>query len=202
MKDSFFSVSTLHHCSPYLMETILERGSAKILYQTNAFDASLFSQLRDEVPWRQNKIRMFGKELDEPRLTAWYGPAYQYSNIIWEEKAFSATMEKLRAEVSKRANFEFNAVLLNLYRDGNDSMGWHRDNEPEMDTRCIASVTLGASRTFKVRSRETKEVWNLELEDGSLLLMHDLQEAYEHAVPKRKKVLEPRINLTFRRIRT
>ena len=184
------------------METILERGTAQILYQTYAFDADLFSQLRDEVPWRQNKIRMFGKEFNEPRLTAWFGPAYQYSNIIWEEKAFSATMEKLRAEVSKRANFEFNAVLLNLYRDGNDSMGWHRDNEPEMDTRCIASVTLGASRTFKVRSRETKEVWNLELEDGSLLLMHDLQEAYEHAVPKRKKVLEPRINLTFRRIRT
>lgn len=81
-------------------------------------------------------------------------------------------------------------------------MGWHRDNEPEMDTRLIASVSLGASRSFKIRDRQSKESWTLDLDHGSLLVMENMQENYEHSLPRRKKVEGMRINLTFRRIRT
>lgn len=96
--------------------------------------------------------------------------------------------------------FPFNSALCNLYRNGQDYMGWHRDNEREMDTRLIASVSLGATRAFKIRSRKTKEITTIELEHGSLLLMHNLQEDYEHCLPKRLKVDDQRLNITFRRI--
>ena len=94
----------------------------------------------------------------------------------------------------------FNACLFNQYRDGQDSMGWHRDNEPEINPSCIASVSFGASRDFVIRHRTTKEKWLVHLHHGDLLVMENLQDAYEHALPKRLRVGEPRINLTLRRI--
>jgi alkylated DNA repair dioxygenase AlkB len=106
----------------------------------------------------------------------------------------------LATDVGKAAGFDFNAVLVNGYRDGQDAMGWHRDNELEIDTSCIASLSLGANRTFKIRDRRTKKVMNLELEHGDLLVMEHLQEVHEHSLPKRAKVHEPRLNFTFRRL--
>ena len=91
-------------------------------------------------------------------------------------------------------------MLVNGYRNGQDAMGWHRDNEPEIDTASISSLSLGASRTFKIRDRRTLEVLNIELHHGDLLLMEHLQEDYEHSVPRRKRVQEPRLNFTFRRL--
>ena len=106
-----------------------------------------------------------------------------------------------KVEVHTETGGYFNACLFNQYRDGQDSMGWHRDNEPEIDSSCIASVSFGASRDFVIRHRITKEKWLVHLHHGDLLVMENLQDAYEHALPKRLRVGEPRINLTLRRIR-
>ena len=106
----------------------------------------------------------------------------------------------LNREVSDAAGFEFNAVLVNGYRNGQDTMGWHRDNEPEIDATCIASVSLGATRTFKIRDRRNQSVLNVELGHGDLLVMENLQDVHEHSVPRRAKVKEPRMNFTFRRL--
>jgi len=150
--------------------------------------------------WQQNEIRVFGKMHLEPRLTAWWGPAYTYANVYWEACPFPARLQALRREVEGFANANYNAVLLNGYRSGQDSMGWHRDNEPEMDTTSIASLSLGATRTFKIRHRGTKQAWDVELGHGDLLVMEHLQEEFEHSVPKRARVNEPRLNFTFRRL--
>ena len=150
--------------------------------------------------WSQNDIRVFGKWHKEPRLTAWWGPAYAYASVQWPARPLEGAIANLAAKVGEAAGFEFNAVLVNGYRDGQDAMGWHRDNEPEIDTSCIASLSLGAGRSFKVRDRRTKEVVNLELGHGDLLVMEHLQDVHEHSVPKRARVHEPRLNFTFRRL--
>lgn len=150
--------------------------------------------------WSQNDIRVFGQWHKEPRLTAWWGPAYAYASVQWPARPLTGAIADLAKDVGKAAGFDFNAVLVNGYRDGQDAMGWHRDNEREIDTSCIASLSLGASRTFKIRDRRTKKVMNLELKHGDLLVMEHLQDVHEHSVPKRTKVHEPRLNFTFRRL--
>jgi alkylated DNA repair dioxygenase AlkB len=160
----------------------------------------IFQQLLSNVDWQQRKIRMFGKWHDEPRLTAWFGPAYQYANVQWPKTEMPDLLDPLLQAVKERASFPFNAVLLNYYRNGNDSMGWHRDNEPEIDDRCIASVSFGAERIFSVRNKMSKATHRLLLQNGSLLLMINAQKEWEHALPKRKKLTEARLNLTFRRV--
>ncbi|MGB1100606.1 MAG: alpha-ketoglutarate-dependent dioxygenase AlkB family protein, partial [Flavobacteriales bacterium] len=130
--------------------------------------------------WRQNDIRVFGQWHKEPRLTAWWGPAYQYANVTWPQRPMSEEVQTLKARVEALAAFAYNGVLVNGYRDGQDSMGWHRDNEPEIDQASIASLSLGTSRTFKVRDRRTKAVVNIDLHHGDLLVMEHLQEVHEH----------------------
>ena len=150
--------------------------------------------------WRQNDIRVFGQWHKEPRLTAWWGPAYQYANVSWPARKLDGTMKELTTQVSQLACAAYNGVLVNGYRDGKDSMGWHRDNEPEIDTASIASLSLGATRTFKIRDRRTKHVIDIDLGHGDVLVMEHLQEVHEHSVPRRMKVREPRMNFTFRRL--
>ena len=150
--------------------------------------------------WRQNDIRVFGQWHKEPRLTAWWGPSYQYANISWPSRPLDGEVGELTNRVMQLAGAEFNGVLINGYRDGQDSMGWHRDNEPEIDTTSIASLSLGATRTFKIRDRRSKQVLDVDLGHGDLLVMEHLQDAHEHSVPKRKKVSAPRMNFTFRRL--
>ena len=150
--------------------------------------------------WRQNDIRVFGQWHKEPRLTAWWGPSYQYANVSWPSRPLSGEVGELTNRVMQLAGAEFNGVLINGYRDGQDSMGWHRDNEPEIDTTSIASLSLGATRTFKIRDRRSKQVLDVDLGHGDLLVMEHLQDAHEHSVPKRKKVSAPRMNFTFRRL--
>ncbi|WP_306639886.1 alpha-ketoglutarate-dependent dioxygenase AlkB family protein [Sanyastnella coralliicola] len=182
------------------MELVLSDGHASAEYYPYFVEDLTLDDLINRVSWRQNDIKMYGKVFQEPRLTAWYGPPYRYSSIQWEEQAFPDFLESLRVRLSALAKFEFNAVLLNYYRDGQDHMGWHRDNEKEIDHQVIASVSFGTSRTFRMREKETKEKFDIELEDRSLLLMKHMQERYEHMIPKRARVHEARINLTFRRI--
>lgn len=190
-------------------ELIIHDGKAKARYIPGFYPETKLDELVHAISWRQNRIRVFGKEYDEPRLTAWFGPPYTYSNISWPGADFPSVLLPIKEKLIDFTGFPFNSVLLNLYRDGNDAMGWHRDNEKEMDTSLIASVSFGATRSFRIRPRiardkrfggEKKESHTLELEHGSLLLMEHLQEQFEHSVPRRKRVHGERLNLTFRRI--
>ena len=183
-------------------EVIFSDGNASCMLYASFFGNENLSMWQETLPWQQHRIRMFGKEFPEPRLTAWMGPAYRYSNIQWAATPLSAQTATLiqRIEEQVQPPAQFNACLFNLYRDGQDAMGWHRDNEPEMDTRCIASVSLGDTRDFVIRHRETKEKWQIPLGHGDLLVMSRMQEDYDHALPRRKKSNSPRLNMTFRTI--
>ena len=136
-----------------------------------------------------------------PRLTAYYGEYdYGYSNIVRPAAAMPDILEQLCQQVSEQAGVEFNAVLGNLYRNGQDSMGWHADDEPEIDQQCIASVSFGDTRRFRLKHLESGRSVHFDLSSGSLLLMENCQQGWHHALPKTQKQVGPRINLTFRRI--
>ena len=179
---------------------IYEQEEQRLLYYPDFFSKSYYSELAETLPWRQNHIRLFGKTHLEPRLTAWFGPAYSYSHIHWPEQAPSQLMGEIAQPLRELTAFPFNAVLANYYRNGQDSMGWHSDDEPEMDTDLIASVTFGGARAFKFRSKQSGQVISINLLDRSLLLMHHMQKDWQHALPKTSRNNQPRINLTFRRI--
>lgn len=168
---------------------------------------SLLNHLLTQVPWKQEPIQLFGKKVMQPRLTAWQsdqGLSYRYSGITMTGQTFDERLRELKTALTIRCGCDFNSVLLNLYRNGEDSMGWHRDNEPELGPEpVIASVSLGASRRFTMRMYKDKsDQKRFLLEHGSLLLMKGkTQELYEHCLPKTKHLTAPRINLTFRIIR-
>lgn len=170
----------------------------------------LFDLLLDDVGWKQETIRIAGKEYLQPRLSAWYGDrgaAYKYSGLSLEPLAWTPALAKLRGEVEAEVGSRFNSALLNLYRNGQDSMGLHADNERELGANpVIASVSLGAARRF-ILKYATKDVGKgaavdpveILLEHGSLLLMEGTtKHHWKHYVPKERGVLRPRINLTFR----
>ena len=163
----------------------------------------LFELLKNETPWRNDPITVFGKTYPQPRMTSLHGHTtdpYGYSGIVMQPNPMNDTLLEIEKKLKAFTDETFTTVLVNLYRDGQDSMGWHRDNEPEIDQASIASLSLGASRTFKVRDRQTKAVVNIDLHHGDLLVMEHLQEVHEHSVPKRTKVSAPRMNFTFRRL--
>ena len=184
------------------MISLYKSGSEELIYFPDFISqkGELFQKLAGEIEWQQNKIRVYGKWYDEPRLTAWFGPSYKYSSIEWPEKAMPIFLQDLNRRVEEVANFSFNAVLLNYYRNERDSMGWHSDDEPEMDQTTIASLSLGSERIFKFRHKTTKQKLQVKLTSGSLLLMQDFQENWQHAIDKSTKPLGGRINLTFRKI--
>jgi len=165
-----------------------------------------FNSLQEGLAWQQEPIWMFGKQILQPRLTAFYGDPkvrYGYSGIAMEALPFTEVLEKIKVRLQEFTNQEFTHVLCNFYRDGQDSMGWHRDNEPVLGRNpTIASLTFGATRSFQLRPYGKKEPkLSLELSHGSLLLMGgESQHFWEHQLPKTKKVLAPRINLTFRKL--
>jgi alkylated DNA repair dioxygenase AlkB len=169
---------------------------------------ALFAALSSEIPWQRHRLRLFGREVDAPRLSCWIGDAdasYVYSRVRFDPVPWTPTVAQLRDDLAARVGVRFNSVLANLYRDGRDSVGWHSDDEPELGpTPVIASLSFGATRTFRLRSRLTREAaMSLDLSHGSLLVMAgDTQRLYQHALPKRAGVALPRINLTFRRIHT
>lgn len=184
--------------------------SGNMHYYPSFFDIEVsdnsFQTLLREIDWRSDEITIFGKTVLQPRLTAWYGDvAYTYSGITMQPQPWTDTVTTIKNNVEKELGVNFNSVLLNLYRDGKDYMGWHRDNEKELGIEpVIASVSFGATRTFRVRNYASKkENVDIELQPGSLVVMSgDMQEYWEHMLPKRLKVSEPRINLTFRTIRS
>lgn len=163
-----------------------------------------YSSLVRTLAWQQDKIQVFGKWHSIPRLQAWYGDAqavYQYSGKELRPEPWTAALAELQGELAKMG-LVCNSVLANWYRDGDDKMGWHSDNEPELGRDpWIASVSLGATRCFQLRHRATKQRLDIELEHGSLLLMGGvLQSHWQHSLPQRKRCRQGRVNLTFRHV--
>jgi len=161
--------------------------------------------LRKEIEWEQHRIKIFGQWVDCPRLSAWYGDlgaTYSYSGLSLTPKAWTPTLLEVHNQLAETIERPFNSVLLNLYRNGNDSMGWHSDDEWELGLNpVIASISLGDPRMMKFRHRSDPEVskFALELSTGSLLIMAGTtQKFWQHEIPKTKKSVGERLNLTFR----
>jgi alkylated DNA repair dioxygenase AlkB len=166
----------------------------------------LKTSLLEQTPWRQNKIKLFGKVHEEPRLTQLYGDAdiaYGYSGINFNALPWTETLKQIKADVEKAAGTPFNICLINQYRNGQDSNGWHADDERELGQNpVIASISLGQERFFHLKHNSNKE-WRFKflLENGSLLLMKDqTQHTYKHQIAKTKRKIDLRINLTFRKV--
>ncbi len=166
----------------------------------------LYRTLMLEVDWKQYSIQMFGRIIPQPRLTAWYGEKgadYSYSGIHLEPLPFTPLIEQIKIDIEALSGFKFNSVLMNLYRNQNDSMGWHSDDEKELGSDPkIASISLGSSRTFQLKHKTQKQMkLKVALNNGSLLLMEGtMQHHWLHAIPKSMQECGPRINLTFRKI--
>lgn len=162
--------------------------------------------LMNNIEWRQESMNMYGKEVKFPRLTAWYGDndkPYTFSGITLNPKQWTKELLEIKDKIEPICEVDFNSVLLNMYRDGNDSISWHTDAEKELGVNpLIASVNFGAERVFQLRHMETKERLNISLEHGSLLVMKgQLQHYWQHQIPKSTRVNSNRINLTFRIIK-
>jgi len=171
--------------------------SGEVLYVDSLFELKkadkYFKILRDDISWKKEAIWMFGKKVMQPRLTALYGDegiSYSYSGITMEPIPWSKTLLEIKGKVEELAEARFSHVLLNFYRDGQDSMGWHRDNEASLGPEpVIASVSFGVPRRFQFRNYvDKKEKLQIELGHGSLLLMKGTcQDHWEHQIPKSKK---------------
>jgi alkylated DNA repair dioxygenase AlkB len=166
----------------------------------------LFAALGAAIPWEVHRLRLFGRDVDSPRLSCWIGDpgaAYAYSGSRFQPRPWPAALLPVRGRLQAELGIDFNSVLANLYRDGRDCMGWHGDDEIELGPRpVIASLSLGATRRFVLKQRHgAGRKLELPLPHGSLLLMRgDTQRRYRHALPRTAKPVGSRINLTFRRI--
>ncbi len=169
---------------------------------------NLLQKLVELVDWQKETIRIAGVERLVPRLTAWYGDkgaSYSYSGVMHHPVSWNQRLLALKSQVEQACGTEFNSALFNLYRDGKDSVAWHSDDEPELGVRpIIASLSLGASRSFQLKHKKHKHLRHkLTLTSGSLLVMRgDTQQCWIHQVPKEPAITEPRINITFRNIIT
>jgi alkylated DNA repair dioxygenase AlkB len=179
-------------------------------YRPNFFtreeSTGLMQKLKATIAWKQETIQMYGKLLNTPRLTAWYGDnskTYAFSGNKYHPLSWTPELLFIKQKIEQTAGLTFNSVLLNDYRNGNDSVAWHADDEPELGINpVIASVSFGQVRRFDVRHKQDHKLkYSVELESGSLLIMKgDLQHNWEHQVPKSAKAVKERINLTFRMI--
>ncbi len=180
----------------------------KLFFYSQLFSSEesyvLLRVLQEEVNWKQEKIKMFGKEIPVPRLTAWYGDKgmnYTYSGISVEPNPWTETLLEIKNRVEEVSEVKFNSVLLNLYKNEQHSVSWHSDDEPELGKDpTIGSFNLGATRKFRLKHKKDKALKeSIDLTNGSYLLMAgSLQHNWLHQVPKSSRKISPRINLTFR----
>ena len=157
--------------------------------------------LIDTIPWQAETARIFGREMPIPRLTAWFGDdAYAYSGILHRPAPFPPIVDRLRKRAEALSGGSFNSALANLYRTGQDSVGWHSDHEAGLGSRpTIASLSLGGERRFQFRHRKTRQTITLDLKMGHWLIMAgDTQRFWLHQVPKTAAAVALRVNLTFR----
>jgi alkylated DNA repair dioxygenase AlkB len=166
--------------------------------------AVLLQELIRDIEWQQDFIA-FGRRFDVPRMQAWYadtGVHYRYSDNKLQSHAWTQRLLAIKQDVETQSGHGFNSVLLTYYRDGQDHVNWHADDEPELgDAPVIASLSLGACREFQYRHKQGEEHGSLQLRDGDLLVMQpQFQQQWEHRVPRQLDVSQPRINLTFRQV--
>ncbi len=190
---------------------ILDLSDAEIIYYPKFFDKEqadiIYTELLQEIAWQQDNITVFGKTHPQPRLTALYGnegKPYSYSNITMQPNPWNTLLQKIKYFIEATTECQFTTVLLNQYRDGKDSNGWHADNEKELGTNpIIASLSFGAERVFQLKHNSIANAKkSIVLEHGSLLLMKgSTQHFWKHQIPKTAKPIGNRINLTFRSIK-
>jgi alkylated DNA repair dioxygenase AlkB len=182
----------------YLKESFIEEGEAEFL----------MDRFRASTDWKQEDVVVWGRRHKQPRLVAWFGDeTYSYSGITLNPSPWTKELRSIKLKIENLTGAKFNSVLLNFYRDGQDSMGAHSDDEPELGRNPeIASVSLGATRRIRFIPRNKKysvRAFSVPLNSGSLLVMKGrTQENWLHEIPKEGSVLEARINLTFRLIRS
>jgi alkylated DNA repair dioxygenase AlkB len=191
---------------------VISLSDGEILFMRNFFTPSqakyYFDLLQNKIEWKQEEVKFYGKTYPVPRKTAWYGYEgfnYSYSGITCYPEIWTEELLEIKTQIERFIPQEdFTSVLLNLYNNGNDKMGWHADDEKELGINpTIASVSLGETRRFDIKHKQNKELhYKFELTSGSLLIMRGaLQHHWVHQIPTQKKVKEPRINLTFRTIK-
>jgi len=192
-------------------KTVVINTDGEVIFYPNFFNTQesdrLFSALHSSVKWRQDTIYFYGKTIPLPRLTSWYGDegkSYIYSGIQQHPEPWTPTLTSIKLKAEAISKITFNSVLINLYRDGKDSVSWHSDDEPELGKNpIIASISLGGTRRFSLRHKTSKDYKiDIDLPKGSLLLMKgETQHFWKHQIAKTAKSVEPRINLTFRVIK-
>jgi|TARA_B110000037_G_scaffold216463_1_gene275654 alkylated DNA repair dioxygenase AlkB len=191
-------------------QELIKINNGEYFYSPNFFTKKesdfYLETLLEKIDWRQEEMNMYGKTIKFPRLTAWYGDndkPYSFSGINLNPNNWTKELKEIKEKIEPKCVANFNSVLLNLYRNGNDSISWHTDAEKELGINpIISSVNFGETRKFQLRHKETKEKIEIELKHGSLLIMRgELQHFWQHQVPKTKKVVGKRINLTFRIIK-
>lgn len=189
----------------------LPDGDVSILRDlgTHASYETIFQSLRNDTKWQQREMNMYGRKVRQPRLTAWYGDptrTYLYSGLKNIPLPWTDLLRELKRRVEDCTEARFNSVLLNFYRDENDSMGFHSDDEKELGPEpTIASLSFGETRTFlfKHKAKRDLPVVSVPLEEGSVLLMKGrTQKFWKHAINREARPCGPRINLTFRHIYT
>lgn len=184
---------------------ILKNG--EYIYYPNFYNREIANNyldvLRNNIDWKQESMNMYGKQVMFPRLTSWYGDndkPYSFSGIKLNPHPWNKELLEIKNLIEPFCEVKFNSVLLNLYRDGNDSISWHTDAEKELGKNpLIASVNFGAERKFQIKHNDTQEKHEIILKHGSLLIMKgELQHFWKHQVPKQNGITKERINLTFR----
>ncbi len=184
--------------------------NGEYIYIPDFFDfekaKAYLNAFKENITWKQESMNMYGKQVLFPRLTSWYGESdkpYTFSGITLQPHPWTKELKEIKSAIEPLCEVVFNSVLLNMYRDGNDSISWHTDAEKELGKNpLIASVNFGAERKFQIRHNETQEIHDINLKHGSLLIMKgELQHYWKHQVPKQKKITQERINLTFRVIK-
>ena len=202
--ERFFDKKISDRCVEYFQEN--DTFDWKSSRWKEALRGDLANVQFRNINWKQDSIKLYGKVIPLPRLTSWHGDggkSYTYSGITSRPNEWNKGLLYLKDRIENCAEVEFNSVLLNWYRDGEDSLNWHSDDEKELGINpIVASANFGETRDFVVRKKDDKsKKLVLPLGHGTLLIMRgELQHFWEHSVPKRKKVKESRFNLTFRRI--
>lgn len=198
MNNTYTILSQIDNLLPY---------DGEVYYYQSAIEHPqiLYETLAKEIRWQSDKIRMFGKEIMTKRKVAWYGDEnlkYTYSGATKIALPWTTTLLTVKNRIELLTNNRFNSCLLNLYHSGEEGMGWHSDNEKDLQRHgCIVSISLGASRKFVFKHKIDKKKIEILLENGSLLIMKGtIQENWLHSLPTTKKIHTPRINLTFRNI--
>ena len=176
-------------------------------YLDNSSADKLLETLLERTQWEREILKIYGKSISAPRLTSWFSDpmvSYRYSGKKRIGKPFTPELFQLRQILNARLNVHFNFVLANFYRDGKDYVGWHADDEPDLGSRpLIASISLGESRRFRVRHNSRKVTESIDLVHGSLLIMRgQSQSHFKHCLAKTKRLVNSRINLTFRTIQS